>query len=229
MSSTDPRFTAHSRSRLLHALGLVVVAAAVMLVGFAAIIPAIAGGFEELAQAGPASFLAIAAIATLQIGGVIGVGLLALGRLTPSELGWRAEGLATEVLIGLAGVAILVVLMVESAILFGVGTTELIDTMTAWSPKQRLLFLCIGITAALTEETLFRGYLQPELTSRLGVAPGILLTAAIFSLYHLNFRPVSLLSKFLFGVALGGMRQRRGLLIAPTIAHALFWAVAGFA
>ena len=45
----------------------------------------------------------------------------------------------------------------------------------------------VGVEAALTEETLFRGDLQPTLQRMLGRGPGLLLTALIFAAYHLRF------------------------------------------
>jgi membrane protease YdiL (CAAX protease family) len=51
----------------------------------------------------------------------------------------------------------------------------------------------------------------------------------VFSLYHLRFRPTSLVVLFAFGAVYGALRERRGGLVAPAIAHGLVWAVLGAA
>ena len=223
------RFAPGSRGRLLHALGLVLAAAAVMMISFGALLPAIVGDFEAMVGAGPEAFALVGAMAALQLIGVVGIGLIAVSRLNPKALGWRADGLGAEIALGLLGALGLVGLMLVTVVIFGVPVGEMIDGVLGWGPQQRALFACIGLTAALTEESVFRGYLQPELTRRLGRWPGVAVGAAIFSVYHLNFRPISLVSKFTFGLLLGALREREGTLVAPAIAHGVFWIIAGFA
>jgi membrane protease YdiL (CAAX protease family) len=92
-----------------------------------------------------------------------------------------------------------------------------------------VFFVLMGVIAAIPEETIFRGILQPTLQNKVGRWPGILLTAAIFSVYHVHFQFAlpRLLSHFCWGLILGLLRERTGTLWAPAIAHALMWIIFG--
>lgn len=73
-----------------------------------------------------------------------------------------------------------------------------------------------------TEEVLFRGWLQPALTERIGVNLGIALGAGLFATFHLTAgvrAPLSLVNLVLGGVLFGLLAQRSGGLIAPIAAH----------
>jgi len=68
--------------------------------------------------------------------------------------------------------------------------------------------------AAFQEETLFRGFLQGLLQERYGRIVAIVGQAAIFTLVHLGYYPVSawplLLVVFLVGIVTGWLVDRRG-------------------
>ena len=74
--------------------------------------------------------------------------------------------------------------------------------------------LAVGMAAGLSEETLFRGALQPRF--------GILLTSLLFAVSHVqySFSPATLLI-FVMGLILGWVRKRWGLM-AAIILHALY-------
>lgn len=63
--------------------------------------------------------------------------------------------------------------------------------LVAWQPKWPqglLLWLAVNLgVAVLAEELLFRGLLQNALIKRLGIWPGLLLTAGLFGAAHLPF------------------------------------------
>jgi membrane protease YdiL (CAAX protease family) len=111
---------------------------------------------------------------------------------------------------------------------FGESSHDVVATLLGFSAAQRLLFLIIGLDAAFTEESLFRGYLQPTLVHKLGFPAGLLVMAAIFALYHLKLRPVVLLGKLLLGIVFGLLRGRDRPLWSSAIAHGLLWVVLGF-
>ncbi|WP_380676533.1 type II CAAX prenyl endopeptidase Rce1 family protein [Salinigranum sp. GCM10025319] len=77
--------------------------------------------------------------------------------------------------------------------------------------------------AAFQEETLFRGFLQGLLQERYGRLIAIVGQAAVFSLAHLGYYPVSawplLIVVFLVGIVTGWLVDRRGTLLAAGIAH----------
>ncbi|MDP9940176.1 CPBP family intramembrane glutamic endopeptidase [Ectopseudomonas alcaliphila] len=66
--------------------------------------------------------------------------------------------------------------------------------LVAWQPKWPqglLLWLAVNLgVAVLAEELLFRGLLQTALIKRLGIWPGLLLTAGLFGAAHLPFSPL---------------------------------------
>jgi len=106
-----------------------------------------------------------------------------------------------------------------------------IETLQGWWEVpflERLLGMLIGIEAALTEETLFRGDLQPTVQQILGRGAGQILTAVLFALYHLQFGLWGLLGKTAFGLVFGLLRDRTGRLISPAVAHWISWTVLGF-
>jgi membrane protease YdiL (CAAX protease family) len=103
------------------------------------------------------------------------------------------------------------------------------DKVANYTPQQRVFFVLMGVIAAVPEETIFRGIVQPTLQQKVGRWSGILLTAIIFSAYHLHYAftlPV-LVSHTCSGVIFGLLRERTGTLWAPAIAHALVWVVLG--
>lgn len=81
-----------------------------------------------------------------------------------------------------------------------------------------------AITVEATPEPLSFHRLQPTRQTRW---LGLLGTALIFDLLHLNFSTSSLLAKLGFGLVFGLLRERSGSLVAPFVAHALFWVLAG--
>jgi len=74
--------------------------------------------------------------------------------------------------------------------------------------------LAVGIAAGLSEETLFRGALQPRF--------GIVLTSLLFAVSHVQygFSPATLII-FVIGLILGWLRKRSGL-VACIALHALY-------
>ncbi|WP_044642819.1 CPBP family intramembrane glutamic endopeptidase [Risungbinella massiliensis] len=95
-----------------------------------------------------------------------------------------------------------------------------------WSFIWSLAFICIG--APLGEEMLFRGYLQTYF-SKWGKGIAILLSALLFSLYHVDVS--SFLQIFGIGLLLGILKERHGSLWAPITLHFvnnLFASVVGF-
>jgi membrane protease YdiL (CAAX protease family) len=74
--------------------------------------------------------------------------------------------------------------------------------------------LAVGIAAGLSEETLFRGALQPRF--------GIVLTSLLFAVSHVQygFSPATLVI-FVIGLILGWLRKRSGL-VACIALHALY-------
>jgi membrane protease YdiL (CAAX protease family) len=75
----------------------------------------------------------------------------------------------------------------------------------------------IAFLPALCEELVMRGVLLPSLAARVGPAPALFLTAAIFAGIH--FDPIRLLFTFVLGLVLGALRLRTGSLWPPVVVH----------
>ncbi|HEY3588122.1 MAG TPA: CPBP family intramembrane glutamic endopeptidase, partial [Myxococcaceae bacterium] len=215
-----------SGARLAHALLLVALLALTRIVGF--VLLAWITGRADLGVIDGWTFAALLAGSVLSLGGVIGLGLLVWGRVSLAELGWRAERLGPDLLKGAVGGAVCCGIVLLISLSQGATTGE---TLQAWwqvPVLERLLGMLIGVEAALTEETLFRGDLQPTLQRVLGRGPGQLLTAVLFALYHLRFGFWGLLAKTAFGLVFGLLRDRTGRLVSPAVAHWISWTVLGF-
>jgi len=74
--------------------------------------------------------------------------------------------------------------------------------------------IAVGLVAGISEETLFRGALQPRL--------GLLLTSLLFAIIHVQygFSPATLLV-FIIGMVLGWLRKKSGL-VACIVLHASY-------
>ncbi|HSP20394.1 MAG TPA: CPBP family intramembrane glutamic endopeptidase [Myxococcaceae bacterium] len=230
VASTVPssgRWPLGSPARLGHALLLVGLLALTRVGGFFAL--ARVTGRADLETIDGVTFAVLVGTSILSLGGVIGLGLLRWGRLSLADLGWSTARPGPDLARGLLGGAAccgIVLLLRMSA---GETAAEALQGWWSVPPTERLLIVLIGIEAALTEETLFRGDLQPTLQRMLGRGAGLLLTALIFAAYHLRFGLLGLLGKTAFGLLFGLLRDRTGgRLLSPALAHWISWTVMGF-
>jgi membrane protease YdiL (CAAX protease family) len=90
--------------------------------------------------------------------------------------------------------------------------------------------LPIALGIALAEETIFRGYIQMRLTWWLGAWPGMVLSAALFTLWHLpawlNTQPVETILylcglTFINGLVLGWIMRKSRTVAAPALYRAV--------
>ncbi len=89
------------------------------------------------------------------------------------------------------------------------------------SSKLPLLVLAV-IAAPLFEESLFRGFLfRGWSQSKLGSTGTILLTAALFTVLHVEDNAFDFGQIFVLGIVLGIARHRSGTLVVPVAMHAL--------
>lgn len=89
-------------------------------------------------------------------------------------------------------------------------------------PWKTLVVLSAVVLAPLVEELLFRGLLQSLLRKYLDHPwHAVLLTSAVFALFHLN-TPQNTPALFLLSLVLGYNYERCGRLWAPILCHAVF-------
>jgi membrane protease YdiL (CAAX protease family) len=97
--------------------------------------------------------------------------------------------------------------------------TGLVAPLTANGPFSFLwIWFAIAVLPALSEEFLYRGLLQRSLIARLGSWRGLLLSACLFSLVHLE--PAGALSRILMGLWFGSLLLLTNSLWADIAAHA---------
>lgn len=223
------RFPVDDPKRIVHALVLVFLRASLLfVVGMGIIGGALLG--EELFSAGWKSLLLLAGLlGVFDLGVVLYGGLLKFGRLSLAELGWANFNFARDLPLGLAGFAAASAVLIGAQIAYGEASlSDILQRTASFGLTERLVYVLIAVLgAALVEETLFRGYLQPALTHRFGLWQSILIQAVVFSAMHMRFHPLGFLVKVAFGCIFGALRGRDRSLLAPGIAHGLIWAVWG--
>lgn len=186
---------------------------------------------REIWQAPPAAFIINIAVGLFEIGVVLWLWMGRYARLSLREVGWTGLSLR-DVAYGALGFALFAILVTGShaaEIGFDEAIAYITDTIRHYTPQQRAFFVLMGVIAAIPEETIFRGIVQPTLQKKRGRWLGILLTAIIFALYHVQYGFVlqRLINHTCWGLILGLLRERTGTLWAPAIAHALMWIIFG--
>lgn len=111
------------------------------------------------------------------------------------------------------------------ATLLAVPGLALALEVVAWQPKWPTLlgaWLAINLAVAvLAEELLFRGLLQARLVARLGVWPGVVLTALLFGAAHMPFSPTFAVVAAVAGLGYGLVMQVSGRLSLAIALHGL--------
>jgi membrane protease YdiL (CAAX protease family) len=224
-----PRWPVGSWRRLVHALLLCVLQPAVPAVTVAAFRRFIWTTDDTLERSIPLWVIpAMAASAAAVLALVVGAGLLLVGRLRLTSIGWRREEPRRAIVGGLLGAVASTCALLGAVALFDLDPIGGLRQMLEYSPSQRAVFAIVGVAIAVFEESIFRGYLQQELTARFGFPIALLLTAALYALYHFPaVQAVSVIARFGQGLVYGALRGRDRSLVTPALAHALCWAFVG--
>lgn len=222
MSVTVVSVPARAAAPLSVSAGLVAARLAILVLAFATAhalhVPLFSGG--------AAAFAIVTAVGVSSLG-LVALALRRSGR-TFASLGWRTERPGRDVALGAAGfLAAAAVVLACGALFAGMGLADVRDGLVGPTMGQRALFVFIGIEAALSEESIFRGFLHGSLERRWGAAAALLFGALVFALYHLQLAPAALLGKIGLGLVFGALRLRSRSLVPSAIAHALVWAILG--
>jgi membrane protease YdiL (CAAX protease family) len=161
---------------------------------------------------------------TLWLGAAVLGGLMAGGSLrerlglVPNRLRWAGIGLAVLGFLALSISADAVLRLLE---LRDVGPLRRLDEMAGQQTGGNALgaFAILGLLPALTEELLFRGFIQRILTERLGAVLGITGAAAFFGLAHAD--PVHSSAAFVLGLFLGTLAFISGSVGPAMLCHGL--------
>lgn len=134
------------------------------------------------------------------------------------SVGWGRENLRVGLTVGL-------MLGILTIFLRGKFMTLLAGVST-----QNISMLLVYLLWAFAEETIFRGYIQPRLQSRIGQRWGWLATAGLFTLWQLPGRiwilPFTsfwlvLVIGLIQGLILGWIMQKSGHVLAPMLYRAI--------
>lgn len=109
-------------------------------------------------------------------------------------------------------------------------------TLLSGVSSQQISLLLVYLAWAFAEETIFRGYIQPRLQSRIGKPWGWLATAALFTLWQLPGRLwlmpftsfwVVLVVALIQGLILGWIMEKSGHVLAPMLYRTIsLWMIA---
>lgn len=217
-TGTKPRWAEGSTARVAHALAVWFAFLTIVHVTRLVLVPAfgLAGGVL--------AFL-------LFYGGVLGIFMVRVGGLRARDLGITLRDWPQEVMLGIAGfLAISVLLLGWVFARHGAdAVAEILDRIVGFSLSERMFFLGIGLLAASAEDTLFRGYMQPALMTRLGTVAGVFLTMVLFQVHHFTDWPTvdRIGSLCITGLGFGVLRWQKRPLIAAYTAHTVLWLIWG--
>lgn len=153
--------------------------------------------------------------APLLIAGLVGGAVERRNAAAPGARGGRALGLG--LLIGFAGLSASVAYAWLAGSVVAAGTGGAPIWMIAWG-------VLVVLLQTGAEEIFFRGWLQPALTARWGMAAGILAAAMAFAALHIAgapemLGPVPLVNLFLGGLMFGLLAARGGGIAAAVGVH----------
>jgi len=163
------------------------------------------------------------------LGLVVGVGCVWLGERSLRELGLRFSRLPRSVGYGVLQTALLV------GLVFGVyaalggynGVRGLAGAIATMPFEERLGYLLAGLKVAFVEEIVFRGDLLGRISERAGVVAGVVLSSAVFALYHRTLAPVPLVMKGVFGLIFAVFTLRTRSLVPSVLGHWWLWVIVG--
>jgi membrane protease YdiL (CAAX protease family) len=192
------------------------------------ILPSIALSFFILKQ-GQAGFTITAVSTMLRDLSLVALILFFLwrNREPRGAVGWRARRPLLEVLIGVAlfpvmffGTSSLEGLLIRIGL--SAPPTSLPTFLNIGGPGQVALAVALVAVVAVSEETIFRGYLILRFQGVTGsVVAAVLLSALIFSLGHGYEGSVGVVTVGAMGIGLAVVYVWRGSLIAPMVMHFL--------
>ncbi|MFN2557044.1 MAG: CPBP family intramembrane glutamic endopeptidase [Nitriliruptorales bacterium] len=144
-----------------------------------------------------------------------------------AAIGWQARRLGREVMLGVALFPLLffastTVNIALRAAGFSGPSSPQPDLVPAPDPGQLVLAVVLVVVVAVSEETIFRGYLMRRI-EELSASPAwaIVLSAAIFSLGHGYEGSAGVITVGLSGVVLGVVYWWRRSIVAPVVMHFL--------
>jgi membrane protease YdiL (CAAX protease family) len=155
------------------------------------------------------------------------VGAIAVAKMSPADLGWSRFVAARDVPWALAALVVAAAFPIVAYYLDSGSFGAVVDAAMKGPLVSRIVFCVIGVLAAFSEESVFRGLLQPSLEKKMPWPAALAVMCVVFSLYHLPRHPIAFVGRILTGLAYGGAARKTGALWAGALAHFLTWALLG--
>jgi membrane protease YdiL (CAAX protease family) len=190
------------------------------------ILPSMALSFLVVKQ-GALSFTLTAISSILRDGALVCLILYFLwcNREKISGIGWKLAGTGRELLIGVllflpTFFATGALERVLQSLGFSVPATPLPSALSAQGPGEMLLAVILVMVVALSEETIFRGYLIHRLERVTGSwTAAALLSSVVFSLGHGYEGTAGVVTVGVMGLIFALVYRWRGSLVAPVAMH----------
>lgn len=142
--------------------------------------------------------------------------------------GWTSAGRAAGDTFA-ALVVVGVIVAVESAWTSSVAARNAAtDALLPHSSSEIAAWLFVALVVGVSEEVVYRGYLQPQLAARAGsTIVGMAASAVLFGMAHLQQGPAAAARAGVYGLLLGLVAHRRRSLIPGMLAHVAIDSAAG--
>jgi membrane protease YdiL (CAAX protease family) len=135
--------------------------------------------------------------------------------------GWKSAGRAvTDVALAASGWLVIEVCELTCKRLFATGASASVVAMLPHAGLDRVAWVVVSASVGFSEEVVFRGYLQTQLTAftgRAGVA--LLLQAVLFGMAHAEQGPGAMVRLAGYGLALGALARWRRSLVPGILCH----------
>jgi membrane protease YdiL (CAAX protease family) len=144
--------------------------------------------------------------------------------------GWKS---ASDFLIDIAiafgfWIAAICVLSLVAHAVGSKGMSQAARLLAPQGPFESLLWIALAVTAGISEETIFRGYLQRQFVAWTRSAPiGVLLSAALFGAGHIYQGAKATVVIGVYGLMFGILAEARQNLRPGIITHAWHDAITG--
>lgn len=136
-------------------------------------------------------------------------------------------GLATGVVVAIVSYLVNIIVVVLVGVEDPVQQQLLQDALAGGLPLLLVALLAV-VVAPFVEEVIFRGVLFRALADRINLPVGLVLSAAIFAVIHIEVvasQPFALVGLFIVGFLLAWAYHLTGNLTVPILGHAVFNAI----
>ncbi len=138
------------------------------------------------------------------------------------RLYFRKENISIAILYGV--IALISFIMIASLLVYllHINTTNTLAEEIGKNIDYFLLFL-LPATAAITEETFFRGFIHMQIEKKHGFVIAAIISSFLFSMAHLAYgSSIELIMTFIFGIFLAASIHLSKNILSPIIAHFLY-------